>query len=282
MAFNSTNTTKPDPPTRTSATAVPHRFNRYEIKYLVAEKDLPRLREEFADYLDRDPMAPPAGYRVESLYYDSQDLRFYWEKIEGLKFRRKLRVRRYGEGETTAQSPVTVEIKQRMNRVTQKRRLELPLAQALSLCDASGSSTGTRLRAEDLYPVAEPRHHGLLSEIETLVDTCDLRPIAMTAYRREPYVGRDLEDGVRVTFDHAVTGRDRDLRLGMPDTINRPLVPNDCVVMEIKADERVPLWLTDVTARCGLTVIRMSKYCRAIDQYDVMPASATGAVDRIL
>src|SRR5699024_6341318 len=72
-----------------------------------------------------------------SVYYDTSRLRFYFEKIEGLKFRRKLRIRRYGEtGEAADEnSPVSVEIKQRVNRVTQKRRVILPYERALARFD---------------------------------------------------------------------------------------------------------------------------------------------------
>src|SRR5699024_6183976 len=87
--------------------------------------------------MERDAYAGPRGYGVWSVYYDTSRLRFYFEKIEGLKFRRKLRIRRYGEtGEAADEnSPVSVEIKQRVNRVTQKRRVILPYERALALCD---------------------------------------------------------------------------------------------------------------------------------------------------
>ncbi|BAV21848.1 hypothetical protein KaCgl_17710 [Corynebacterium glutamicum] len=95
----------------------PHRFNRFEIKYLIPEQDVPALREQLATRMSTDPLSPPGGYRVESLYFDSADLRCYTEKIEGLKFRRKLRIRTYGDGVLTPESTVSVEIKQRVNKV---------------------------------------------------------------------------------------------------------------------------------------------------------------------
>lgn len=86
------------------------------------------IRDELGERMDRDLNSPVGGYGVWSLYYDSPpELRFYWEKIEGLKFRRKLRIRHYGDpvGVTDDSPPVCVEIKQRVNRVTQKRRITL-------------------------------------------------------------------------------------------------------------------------------------------------------------
>src|SRR5699024_5795974 len=70
---------------------------RYELKYLVPEDTVPAIREELNQHMVRDPYAGPTGYGVWSVYYDTANLRFYREKIEGLKFRRKLRIRRYGK-----------------------------------------------------------------------------------------------------------------------------------------------------------------------------------------
>lgn len=113
-----------------------HAFNRFELKYLVPVDQAADIRDELAERMDTDPHSPVGGYGVWSLYYDTPRLRFYWEKIEGLKFRRKLRIRHYGNLDgVTDESPVCVEIKQRVNRVTQKRRITLPYGAARQLCD---------------------------------------------------------------------------------------------------------------------------------------------------
>jgi hypothetical protein len=102
---------------RRTASAL-HSFNRFEIKYLLSYEEVPRLREELAARMEADPFTTRGGYPVCSLYYDSASLRYYWEKIEGLRFRRKLRVRAYGERhELHDDTPVFIEIKQRVNRV---------------------------------------------------------------------------------------------------------------------------------------------------------------------
>jgi len=144
-----------------------HRFNRYEIKYLMKEEQLGELHDELKPRMGRDPhQVLPT--RVSSLYYDTPDLRFYWEKIDGLRFRRKLRVRVYGEPESvTEDSTVYVEIKQRVNRVTQKRRIALPYPEARRLCDGR----------ERLELVSGSQ--GLVDEILTLAHTLDLQPTAM-------------------------------------------------------------------------------------------------------
>src|SRR5688572_4734555 len=74
------------------------------------------------------------GYSVVSLYYDSAELDFFWAKIEGLKFRRKVRLRIYPGDDITKVETGSIEIKQRINKTVQKCRLELPLDQAERLC----------------------------------------------------------------------------------------------------------------------------------------------------
>jgi SPX domain protein involved in polyphosphate accumulation len=238
-----------------------HAFNRYEIKYLVAESQVPEIREQLARRMDADAYARHGGYDVISLYYDTAGLRFYWEKIEGLRFRRKLRIRNYGDRSSiTEDSPVFVEIKQRVNRVTQKRRVRLPYHLARQLCDG-----------REMVP-HERRQRGFLEEVLELVVENDLRPIATTGYQREPFVGRGIDLGLRVTLDHRVRGRDRDLDLGA-DSENRFIVPPHLAIMEIKANERVPYWVTDLTAALNLAVVRVSKYCQSVETFGKAPRS---------
>ncbi|WP_231686452.1 polyphosphate polymerase domain-containing protein [Corynebacterium deserti] len=258
----------------------PHRFNRFEIKYLIPEHEVPALREQLAERMYTDPLSPPGGYRVESLYFDSPDLRCYTEKIEGLKFRRKFRIRSYGEGVLGPNSKVSAEIKQRVNKVTQKRRLDLPFIYALALGDSTGVAVGERVDVDKLLASVPEVQHNLVREIASFAQNYRLRPIATTKYHREAFVGVDAEASSRVTIDHGVSGRDRDFLLGQ-DFDDRPTVTPGIAVVEIKCDERVPFWLTDMTAQLEMSVIRMSKYCQTIEAFNNRPASALGSVDPI-
>jgi hypothetical protein len=238
-----------------------HAFNRYEIKYLISTDAVPQLLTELQVRLDRDAYSPENGYGVWSVYYDTTSLRFYWEKIEGLRFRRKIRIRHYGDRTTIDDgTPVFVEIKQRVNRVTQKRRITLPYRQARELCD--GRQMIEHAEADRPF----------LNEVLGLVTGLDLRATAITGYQRRAFVGRDADLGLRVTLDQRVRGRDRDLLLGSAAE-NRFTLPPGLCVLEVKADERVPYWMTDLTARLDLKVARVSKYCQSIEAFGRAPRS---------
>lgn len=240
-----------------------HAFNRFELKYLVPVEQAAEIRDELAERMDRDLNSPVGGYGVWSLYYDTPQLRFYWEKIEGLKFRRKLRIRHYGNPDgVTDESPVCVEIKQRVNRVTQKRRITLPYGVARQLCDG-------RQMIEH-----SAKESAFVQEVLELVVRLNLQPTAITGYQREALVGRDADTGLRVTFDRRIRGRDRDFHFGTPNPENRFTIPPHLSVMEIKVNERTPYWITDLAARRNLNLIRVSKYVQSIEAFGLAPRSA--------
>lgn len=244
---------------RATASAL-HRFNRYEIKYLLRQDQLPALRRELDARMQKDPhQVEPT--RITSLYYDTRDLRFYWEKIEGLRFRRKLRMRVYGPPSAVSEdTKVYVEIKQRVNRVTQKRRVSLSYADARRLCDARGD-------------LQAPGSQGFIDEVLTLARSLDLRPTAITTYFRDGYVGQGADLGLRVTVDQRVSGRDRDFYLGSEAT-NTFIIPPHLALVETKANERVPTWFTDVAAKLELSTVRISKYCKAVEAHSLGVRSA--------
>jgi SPX domain protein involved in polyphosphate accumulation len=239
-----------------------HAFNRYELKYLVPVDQAARIRDELGERMDRDLHSPVGGYGVWSLYYDTPGLRFYWEKIEGLKFRRKLRIRHYGGLDGVGDDfPVCVEIKQRVNRVTQKRRITVPYATARRLCD-------DREMIEH-----SPDERAFVEEVLELVVRLNLQPTALTGYQREALVGRDQDVGLRVTFDRRIRGRDRDFHFGTPNPENRFTIPPHMSVMEIKVNERAPYWITDLAARRNLNLIRVSKYVQSVEAFGMAPRS---------
>ena len=189
------------------------------------------------------------GYSTHSVYCDSPDLEFFWEKVEGVKFRRKLRFRRY-EG----QPDVFLEIKQRLDRTVQKRRVRWSLQRLHETFLAHDFDALTP------QETADPT----VAEMVAMWRTYDLRPVMATRYRRLALHGT-YDPGLRITFDTGVSysGEALDVAAGWP---GGPLMVDPRVaVMEIKFNDRAPAWLSDLIIGFGLMATRMSKYCRAID-----------------
>jgi len=230
------------------------KFNRFELKYILTMHEAEQFRSALKAYLTPDDHGNGDGsYPLASLYYDSPDLRCYREKMEGLKFRRKLRIRRYeNNGDLNERTPVFVEIKQRIDRVTQKRRAILNYGEALRLCNKRE------------IPDHAPDDKDVIDEAYAFVRQYDLRATSIVRYQRQAFIGNDYDIGLRVTFDTNLTGQVNLLSLDKPMAVI-PVLPANLVVMEIKANERIPYWLTELVANHNLHIARLSKYCKSLE-----------------
>lgn len=236
--------------------AIIKRFNRYELKYVIHASKQRAIATDLLHFMTPDENGDPDGYyRVTSLYYDSPDLTFYRSKIEGLKYRRKLRVRVYPGDDPrslTKDSTAFAEIKQRMNRTVQKQRIVLPLDEALALCRGDLDPAG--LEGQDAEAA---------SEILYMQRSMGLRPRCVVSYRRRAFMGSRYEQGMRVTFDMRLQGRCSSLVLTEPAK-DYYFVPPDWFVMEVKVNERIPTWMTSLLAKHECSLQRVSKYCSVI------------------
>jgi SPX domain protein involved in polyphosphate accumulation len=247
-----------------------HRFNRFELKYVLSLDAVEAFKQDLLKYVEVDANGNNGKYRLESLYYDTEDYQHYWEKIEGLKYRRKIRIRRYVTDEPfDDNSKVYVEIKQRIDRVTQKRRVGMTYAEAKDLLE------------EWIYPKDfRPEDKEVLDELYHLSTSQQLIPSAITCYDRQAYFGTQNDIWLRVTFDTSVgyMHKNLDLKNIHPEWL---MVPPKYCILEIKADDKVPYWVTELVAHHNFKLIRVSKYCLALEESEKFPKSAFNLVWKI-
>lgn len=224
-------------------------FNRFEQKYVLPISKAWRFRDALRPYMVADENAGSENcYYINSLYLDSADLRCYWEKLEGLKFRRKVRMRSYGRAPT---EDCFLEIKQRIDKTVQKRRTQVKVGDVMPWLSQGG----------DTYDNTDP----VCSEVEYLRERYALQPALFIGYRREAYVGQ-YDPSLRITFDTDLVGKSWSQEDGSHmrwGTV--PVLPLDYAVLEIKFDNYVPLWVCELVARHEIEACRMSKYCSAVD-----------------
>ncbi|MDP2624639.1 MAG: polyphosphate polymerase domain-containing protein [Candidatus Peregrinibacteria bacterium] len=235
-------------------------FNRYELKYILDHDFALEVMKRLEDYMEPDQHGDAYGnYHLASLYYDTDDYRFYWEKVEGIRFRRKLRIRLYEKAEKlTPDTKVFVEIKQRLDRVTQKRRILLPYGAALRFCSEQKLEQYT---SEEKETVDEMLH---------MMKTYQLKPQCITSYKRRAFNGTQHDPGLRVTFDTNLRYRNVDLDLHSKKIGKFILGPDQCI-MEVKVNDRIPYWLTEFVADHNIRLMRISKYCASLEQAEAVP-----------
>jgi VTC domain len=227
-------------------------MNRYEVKYLVPTARVSSLLAEFADYTRPDPYdLDGRGYPIFSIYWDTPTLTFFWEKVEGVKYRRKLRFRRYGSGRD-----VFVEVKQREDRTLQKRRLKWPLERVMAAFGDGRTRVDWNALGDE--PVAV--------EVALMIERLRLQPTMGILYRRRALFGA-FDPELRITVDGRIQYQPPPLDLEHPFEVGRYALDPRVSVLEVKFDHRAPRWFMKTAARYGLSMVRMSKYCSAVDQY---------------
>jgi hypothetical protein len=229
---------------------------RYELKYLVHHSQATELAVALADHMLPDEHGDSqGGYLVTSLYYDTVNYKAYWDKIDGHRNRRKLRVRIYGDRTVTPGTTCFVEIKHRLDRALQKRRVLLPYGAAADLD-----------RIDDLLPACFGGERAVLEEVEYLHRALRLQPVCVVSYRRRAFEGREYDPGLRVTFDSDLKYRTHELNLyANGQATDHYFLSPDWCIMEVKINHRAPFWLTEVIGMHQCVIRRISKYCAALE-----------------
>jgi hypothetical protein len=225
-------------------------LNRFEVKYLVSTRQVPALLAALAEFTTPDPhQAGDAGYGIFSVYWDTANWSCFWEKVEGLKYRRKLRFRRY-----LGSDRVFLEVKQREDRTLQKRRVAWPVERVLAAFPAAGGPDWDLVAAD---PVA--------TEAALMIDRLRLRPRMAILYRRRALFGA-FDPELRITLDSRIQYSVVDLDVSRPFETSRYGLDPRVTVLEVKYNHRAPIWFGKLARRHQLSVVRMSKYCSAVDR----------------
>ena len=227
--------------------------NRFELKYVLAHDRVRPFIEALSPYLvDDRNVVGERGYPVYSVYWDSDDWTLFWEKIEGLKDRRKLRIRRYADGKHGF-----IEIKHRTDRTLQKRRTKIPLSRIYE----------SFRHADDRLPEPDGDTGSVdpvVAEAEHMRTRYRLRPRMAISYRRRAFFGR-YEPDLRITFDSRLQYDRHAVDIAEPFETGEYIIDPRTVIMEVKFSERAPLWLCNLLSSFDFQMTRLSKYCSAVD-----------------
>jgi hypothetical protein len=232
------------------------RLDRFELKFLLTAPQRERLTPQLLPQLRADENAGAgASYPIVSLYYDNADRDCYWERERGLGSRRKLRIRTYGSRDGAVSAVTFLEVKQKHEGRGVKRRVPLPLREALRAAAAEPVSTAVS--------EAEQR---VLAEVRELVRTRGFRPCCCLRYTRQAYADRDLQSDLRITFDTDIACRFDRLEPTPDDRdFDRLLVTGGACVMELKGTGAIPYWLTRLLGEAGCVLRSHSKYSHALE-----------------
>ncbi len=222
-------------------------FERVERKFLLTPAQYAGLMRTLPEYMQADQYGEST---ILSLYLDTDDSLLIRRSLEKPVYKEKLRLRSYGV--PREMDNVFLEVKKKVRGVVYKRRICLPLAQAME-CLAQGSvpAAGGQIGREIAYMLRRYR----------------LRPAVLLAYDRTAYA--ELEPSpnrLRITIDRDIRSRqtDLDLRLGAAGEL---LLAPGMRLMEIKTAHAIPLWLCAVLDQNEIRPTSFSKYGRVYEAH---------------
>jgi len=231
---------------------------RYEQKYIVPRNDLEALRTSLLPYVTLDPFAARKKdkfYTIRSIYLDTPGLRSYREKLEGVKVRRKYRIRGYDAPADAHR--VFLEIKQKVDQVGFKYRCQLPAKDLCGLLET---------REVERFILPEPDTEQAFANAHRFLfglERGGMMPVMLVVYEREAFVG-SIDSRVRITFDYNLRCAPLpEVSRLFDETELRSVVPGLAVV-EIKFDRYYGPWLKSIVNDHALVRTSMSKYASCV------------------
>ncbi len=217
---------------------------RQEKKYLLNIIEGEKIRGRLEQVMMKDAHNGSRGYRIRSLYFDTLDDSDFYDKIEGIELRRKLRLRIYSPESDFAM----LEMKQKEGSYQRKRSLRVSREDAQKLIKGEFSAL---LHYEDPFA----------AECFGLFSARGYRAKAIVEYRRRAYIAR--ENKIRVTFDSEITAAESCLDLFSPQLSLNPAMEPFNSVLEVKYNGFLLSYIKELLAMADRSELSVSKYCLA-------------------
>lgn len=192
---------------------------RHEIKYLISKNQAEILKHRLLMIMNPDPNGLN-GYFIRSLYFDSPNSDAYYEKLDGIEFRRKYRIRIYNKDEKY----IRLEKKIKDNDMTAKEQVLITKEQCMGLISKKLPYKGLK--------------NPLLIEFLSEIKTKQLSPSVIVDYNR--YALLYPVSDVRITFDYDIKSGVYNSNLFDFNYCGTDVIENNLLVLEVKFNEVLP------------------------------------------
>ena len=236
-------------------------IGRYELKFPVTAEQKQLVLAQARHALRPDIHGAGASYRISSMYFDTEDLSAYWEKLDGEEVRRKYRLRYYSvdESPSARARDAFMEIKHRIANVLFKERVRLTDDGANAILQDP-----RQLTKLSTHVYKQQDHRSPIAHIQRVATECNLIGANVISYLREAWEGT-VDHRLRLTFDTKCHVYPPPCYLDVTSDRGIPLVSANAIIMEIKFDHAIPRWLRDIVSQLGLQLERISKYSTGIN-----------------
>ncbi len=235
-------------------------YERLELKYLIGEADAESIRAAIQPFCVPDAFNPSEGarrgYTINNLYLDTSDWTFFQQWRRKDRDRIKLRIRTYDVG------PAFLEVKRKTVDVISKTRAKVAREEVEACVRGFGRTLS-----------GSPREERLLNNFSYFAARTGAEPRVYVRYEREAWVGT-LDRYARVTFDRRLTAQAEERWFLQGDAQEHQITMDDPwhydglqspLILELKCETRMPVWMSDLIRHFSLTRRGFSKYGFGVD-----------------
>ncbi len=221
---------------------------RHELKFKISNSAAEVLKQKLSLILDKDKFAyyKDGSYLIKSLYFDDRDSSSYYEKMDGVLYRKKYRIRMYNDDDTF----IRLEKKMKHNNWTAKEQMLI------------SKDIYSKILNGKLEEIDNPS--GLLLEFINDVKTKGLIPSVIVEYHRVAFT-YPISD-VRITFDSNIQSGLYNYDLFNTSYPRFNVDEKGKQVLEVKFNEVLPLHIANVLNDIPSCREAVSKFalCRSI------------------
>lgn len=224
---------------------------RHEIKFIISKQMSLILKQRLALAMDVDKNSVNLDntYFIRSLYFDDINSTAYYEKIDGVLYRKKYRIRIYNNDS----SFIRLERKWKHNNMTSKDQLKISKENCINLLTNQFDNIDKELL-----------NNSLMKEFITDIKVFGLKPSVIVDYKRLAYTYHISE--VRITFDERIKSGLYNYNLFNMNRITYDVIDNNEVVLEVKFNEVLPEHISIILQTIPMYRQAVSKFalCRSI------------------
>lgn len=208
-----------------------------------------KQRLALAMNVDKNSVNLDNTYFIRSLYFDDINSTAYYEKIDGVLYRKKYRIRIYNNDS----SFIRLERKWKHNNMTSKDQLKISKENCIHLLTNQFDNIDKELL-----------NNSLMKEFITDIKVFGLKPSVIVDYKRLAYTYHISE--VRITFDERIKSGLYNYNLFNMNRITYDVIDNNEVVLEVKFNEVLPEHISIILQTIPMYRQAVSKFalCRSI------------------
>ena len=215
-------------------------ITRVEKKYEINVFTAMSLKNILCKTLVQDSYNKDDGYMVRSLYFDTLYNNDYFDKEDGLEYRRKIRLRTY---DPKAQF-LKLELKQKEGEYQHKYSLTIPKSIAQRLIEGH-------------YEVLKELNNDFADRLYTIMQTNLYRPKCIVEYNRLAYIVK--ENNTRITIDSDLKSSESNIDIFNPSLSLNPVTSK--TILEVKYNNFLLSYVKDIIDSVNKSQTSASKYC---------------------